>query len=42
MQFLLEFFPLISFFVAYVYGDIYIALIVLMIATPIGLAIKYV
>ena len=40
MQFLLEFFPLISFFVAYIYGDIYTALIVLMITTPIGLAIK--
>ena len=42
MQFILEFFPLISFFVAYIYGDIYTALIVLMITTPIGLAIKYV
>lgn len=42
MQLILEFFPLISFFVAYIYGDIYTALIVLMITTPIGLAIKYV
>lgn len=41
MQFLLEFFPLISFFVAYIYGDIYTALIALMITTPIGLVIKY-
>ena len=41
MQIILEFFPLISFFVAYIYGDIYTALIVLMITTPIGLAIKY-
>ena len=41
MQLIIEFFPLISFFVAYVYGDIYLAIMVLMIATPIGLAIKY-
>lgn len=41
MQFVLEFFPLVSFFVAYIYGDIYIALIVLMITMPIGFVIKY-
>ncbi len=42
MQVLFEFLPLILFFVAYVYKDIYFALIVLMVAMPIGLAIKYV
>jgi len=42
MQFLIEFFPLISFLVAYIYGDIYTAIIVLMITMPLGLAIKYV
>jgi intracellular septation protein len=41
MQYLLEIFPLISFFIAYVYGDIYTALIAIMITMPIGLAIKY-
>lgn len=42
MQALFEFLPLILFLAAYFYKDIYFALIVLMIAMPIGLAIKYV
>ena len=41
MQALAEFFPLILFLVAYFLKDIYFALAVLMIAMPIGLAIKY-
>ena len=41
MQALAEFFPLILFLIAYVLKDIYFALGVLMIAMPIGLAIKY-
>ena len=41
MQVLFEFLPLILFFAAYVYKDIYFALIVLMIAMPAGFALKY-
>ena len=41
MNFLFEFFPLILFLGAYLYKDIYVALVVLMIAMPIGLAVKY-
>ncbi len=41
MQALAEFFPLILFLIAYVLKDIYFALGVLMIAMPIGFAIKY-
>ena len=41
MQALAEFFPLILFLVAYFLKDIYFALAVLMIAMPIGFAIKY-
>lgn len=41
MQVLFEFLPLILFFVAYVYKDIYFALIVLMIAMPAGFAVKF-
>jgi len=42
MNLLLEFLPLILFFGAFLYKDIYLALIVLMIAMPIGVFIKYV
>ena len=42
MQALFEFLPLILFLAAYLYKDIYFALIVLMVAMPIGLAVKYV
>lgn len=41
MQILFEFLPLIVFLAAYLYKDIYFAMIVLMIAMPIGLGIKY-
>ena len=41
MNFLFEFFPLFLFLGAYLYKDIYLALVVLMIAMPIGLAVKY-
>jgi len=41
MQILFEFLPLILFLAAYLYKDIFLAMIVLMIAMPIGLAIKY-
>ena len=41
MQALAEFFPLILFLIAYFLKDIYFALVVLMIAMPIGFAIKY-
>jgi intracellular septation protein len=41
MQILFEFLPLILFLAAYLYKDIFFAMIVLMIAMPIGLAIKY-
>jgi intracellular septation protein len=39
--FLADFLPLILFLTAYFYRDIYVAVIVLMIAMPVGLAIKY-
>ena len=42
MQILFEFLPLILFLGAYLIKDIYFAMIVLMVAMPIGLAIKYV
>lgn len=42
MQILFEFMPLILFLGAYLLKDIYFALGVLMVAMPIGLAIKYV
>jgi len=42
MNLLFEFLPLILFLGAFFYKDIYLALIVLMIAMPIGLLIKYV
>ena len=41
MQVLFEFLPLILFLAAYLYKDIFFAMIVLMIAMPIGLGIKY-
>ena len=41
MQALFEFLPLILFLAAYLYKDIFFAMIVLMVAMPIGLAIKY-
>ena len=41
MQVLFEFLPLILFLAAYFYKDIFFAMIVLMIAMPIGLAVKY-
>ena len=41
MQILFEFLPLILFLGAYLYKDIFFAMVVLMIAMPIGLAIKY-
>ena len=42
MQMLFEFLPLILFFGAYLFKDIYFAMIVLMVAMPIGLAGKYI
>ena len=42
MNLLFEFLPLIVFLGAYLYKDIYFALIVLMIAMPIGLLAKYI
>ncbi len=42
MNLLFEFLPLILFLGAFFYKDIYLALIVLMIAMPIGLLVKYV
>ncbi len=42
MQALFEFLPLILFFGTYLVSDIYYALGVLMVAMPIGLAVKYV
>ncbi len=42
MNLLFEFMPLILFFGAYLYKDIYTALVVLMIAMPIGLIVKYI
>lgn len=41
MNVLFEFLPLILFLGAFVYKDIYFALIVLMIAMPVGLLVKY-
>ena len=41
MQILFEFLPLILFLAAYLFKDIFFAMIVLMIAMPIGLGIKY-
>ncbi len=41
MNLVFEFLPLILFFGAFIYKDIYFALIVLMIAMPIGFLIKY-
>lgn len=41
MQILFEFLPLILFLGAYLIKDIYFAMIVLMVAMPIGLAVKY-
>ncbi len=41
MQFLIEFFPLILFLVAYLNKGIYFALVVLMVTMPIGLLLKY-
>ena len=41
MNLLFEFFPLILFLVAFFYKGIYFALVVLMIAMPVGLAVKY-
>jgi len=41
VSFLADFLPLVLFLGAYVYKDIYLAVIVLMIAMPVGLAIKY-
>ena len=42
MNLLFEFLPLVLFLGAFIYKDIYFALIVLMIAMPIGFAVKYV
>jgi len=42
MNLVFEFLPLILFLVAFLYKDIYFALIVLMVAMPVGLLIKYV
>lgn len=41
MNLLIEFFPLVLFLAAYMYKDIYLALIVLMVAMPVALLIKY-
>lgn len=41
MNMLIDFFPLILFFIAYSVKGIYAALVVLMIAMPIGLLVKY-
>lgn len=40
MQLLADFLPLLFFFAAYVYDDLYFAVGVLMIAMPLGLALK--
>lgn len=42
MNLIFEFLPLILFLGAFLYRDIYLALIVLMVAMPIGLLIKYI
>lgn len=39
--FIADFLPLVLFLGAYLYKDIYLAVIVLMVAMPVGLAIKY-
>ena len=41
MNLIFEFLPLILFLAAFLYKDIYFALIVLMVAMPIGLVVKY-
>lgn len=41
MNLLFEFLPLILFLGAFLYKDIYFALVVLMIAMPVGLLVKY-
>lgn len=41
MNLIFEFLPLVLFFVTFVYKGIYAALVVLMIAMPIGLLVKY-
>ncbi len=40
MQLLADFLPLVFFFAAYLYDDIYFAVGVLMVAMPVGLALK--
>ncbi len=42
MQILFEMLPLVLFLGAYIYEDIYLAIAVLMVAMPIGFAIKYI
>jgi len=42
MSLLFEFLPLILFLAAFAYKDIYLALVVLMVAMPIGLLVKYI
>ncbi len=42
MNMVFEFLPLILFFGAFIYKDIYFALIVLMVAMPIGFLVKFV
>jgi intracellular septation protein len=39
--FLADFLPLVLFLGAYIYKDIYLAVIVLMVSMPVGLALKY-
>ncbi len=41
MQILFEFLPLVLFLAAYLYKDVFFAMIVLMIAMPVGLGLKY-
>lgn len=41
MQAIFEFLPLVLFLLAYFFKDIYFALAVLMVAMPVGLAVKY-
>ncbi len=41
MNLIFEFLPLVLFFLTFVYKGIYVALVVLMIAMPIGLVVKY-
>ena len=42
MNLIFEFLPLILFFGAFLYKDIYLALVVLMVAMPIGVFVKYI